>query len=69
MADERITDAELATLADYLKTLSSIRDIRRELAEYSKEELDTIRGSWDCWFNLQMQWRNKKNLLMPLLHL
>ena len=44
MADERITDADARILADYLKTLSSVRDIRRETAEYSKEELELIKA-------------------------
>lgn len=44
MADERITDADARILADYLKTLSSVRDIRRETADYSKEELELIKA-------------------------
>ena len=39
---ERFTDAELATQRDYLKGLSTIRDMRRELADFSKEELDAM---------------------------
>ena len=34
---ERFTDAELATQRDYLKGLSTIRDMRRELADFSTE--------------------------------
>lgn len=39
---ERFTDAELAAQRDYLKGLSTIRDMRRELADFSKEELDAM---------------------------
>jgi hypothetical protein len=41
---ERFTDAELETQKEYLNTLTSIRDIRREIAGLSKEELDILYG-------------------------
>ena len=45
---ERYTDAELATQKEYLNTLTSIRDIRREIAGLSKEELHILGGFGDA---------------------
>ncbi len=44
MADERITDDDAKKIAEYLKTLSNIRDIRREISEYSKEDLERVKA-------------------------
>ena len=44
MADEMLTDDDVQKIAEYLKTLSNIRDIRREINEYSKEDLERIQA-------------------------
>ena len=61
MADERITDADARILANYLKTLSSIRDIRRETADYSKQELELIKAHAAAGSTLANAMEEQKN--------